>query len=157
MATTNAETRAARRRTTWTGGRAASFEELEEKGLEFWVNAAPGAKLQAMWDAIVEAWTINGKNGPPPDFRDLLSALATTNAEYLVVGGWAVGYHAERSSGSAPPQRSSISCAHWVPTSSSTSAQRPFGSTSCAAWTASRSPTRTGGARSRSGMASPSP
>lgn len=30
-----------------------------------------------------------------PDFKDLLSALADTNAEYLVVGGWAVGYHAE--------------------------------------------------------------
>jgi hypothetical protein len=30
-----------------------------------------------------------------PDFRDLLSALAATNAEYMVVGGWAVGYHAE--------------------------------------------------------------
>src|SRR5579862_657675 len=30
-----------------------------------------------------------------PDFRDLLSALADTNAEYLVVGGWAVGYHGE--------------------------------------------------------------
>jgi predicted nucleotidyltransferase len=30
-----------------------------------------------------------------PDFRDLLLALAATNAEYLVVGGWAVGYHAE--------------------------------------------------------------
>jgi predicted nucleotidyltransferase len=30
-----------------------------------------------------------------PDFKDLLSALAATNAEYLVVGGWAVGYHAE--------------------------------------------------------------
>jgi hypothetical protein len=30
-----------------------------------------------------------------PDFRDLLSALADTNAEYLIVGGWAVSYHAE--------------------------------------------------------------
>ena len=30
-----------------------------------------------------------------PDFKDLLSALAATSAEYLVVGGWAVGYHAE--------------------------------------------------------------
>ena len=30
-----------------------------------------------------------------PDFRDLLSALADSNAEYLVVGGWAVGFHAE--------------------------------------------------------------
>jgi predicted nucleotidyltransferase len=30
-----------------------------------------------------------------PDFRDLLSALADSNAEYLIVGGWAVGHHAE--------------------------------------------------------------
>jgi hypothetical protein len=30
-----------------------------------------------------------------PDFRDLLSALADSNAEYLVIGGWAVGVHAE--------------------------------------------------------------
>ena len=30
-----------------------------------------------------------------PDFRDLLSALAGSNAEYLVVGGWAVGFHSE--------------------------------------------------------------
>jgi hypothetical protein len=66
---TEAEIRAARRRATWTGGRAASFEDLEEKGLEFWVNAEPAAKLQAMWDAIVEAWIISGKNGPPPRFQ----------------------------------------------------------------------------------------
>jgi hypothetical protein len=66
MALTDAETRAARRRATWIGGRASSFDELEEKGLEFWVNAEPAAKLQAMWDAIVEAWIINGKHGPPP-------------------------------------------------------------------------------------------
>ena len=30
-----------------------------------------------------------------PDFRDLLSALADSNADYLIVGGWAVGHHAE--------------------------------------------------------------
>jgi hypothetical protein len=30
-----------------------------------------------------------------PDFKDLLSALADSNAEYLVVGGWAVGFHSE--------------------------------------------------------------
>jgi hypothetical protein len=30
-----------------------------------------------------------------PDFKDLLSALAASNAEYLVVGGWAVGFHSE--------------------------------------------------------------
>jgi hypothetical protein len=30
-----------------------------------------------------------------PDFKDLLSAFADTRAEYLIVGGWAVGYHGE--------------------------------------------------------------
>jgi hypothetical protein len=30
-----------------------------------------------------------------PDFKDLLSALADSNAEYVVVGGWAVGFHTE--------------------------------------------------------------
>jgi hypothetical protein len=30
-----------------------------------------------------------------PDFRDLLSALAASNAEYLIVGGWAVAFHSE--------------------------------------------------------------
>ena len=30
-----------------------------------------------------------------PDFKDLLSALAASSADYLVVGGWAVGFHGE--------------------------------------------------------------
>jgi hypothetical protein len=30
-----------------------------------------------------------------PDFKDLLSALGASSAEYLVVGGWAVGFHSE--------------------------------------------------------------
>jgi predicted nucleotidyltransferase len=30
-----------------------------------------------------------------PDFKDLLSALADSSADYLVVGGWAVGFHSE--------------------------------------------------------------
>jgi hypothetical protein len=69
MARTAAELRADRRRTTWSGGKAGSFAELDEKGLEFWANAAPASRLQAMWDAIVEAWIISGKNGPPPRFQ----------------------------------------------------------------------------------------
>jgi hypothetical protein len=69
MAGSDAETRAARRRVTWSGGRAGSFVELEETGLEFWMRADPATKLQAMWDAIVEAWVIGGKHGPPPRFQ----------------------------------------------------------------------------------------
>jgi hypothetical protein len=65
----DAENRAALRRLTWTGGRATSYADLEDRGLEFWANAEPGTKLQAIWDAIIEAWVISGKNGPPPRFQ----------------------------------------------------------------------------------------
>ena len=30
-----------------------------------------------------------------PDFKDLLSELAASSADYLIVGGWAVGFHSE--------------------------------------------------------------
>ena len=63
------EARAAARRATLTGQKASSFEELERAGLQYWANASAGQKLQAMWDAIVEAWIIEGKNGPPPRFQ----------------------------------------------------------------------------------------
>jgi hypothetical protein len=69
MSAADADARAALRQATWVGGRAASFAELDEKGLEFWASAEPGAKLQATWDAIVEAWIIGGKHGPRPGFQ----------------------------------------------------------------------------------------
>jgi hypothetical protein len=68
MSRTDPEIRAARR-VTWTGGRAVSFAELQERGLEFWVRAEPATKLKAMWDTILEAWIICGKHGPPPRFQ----------------------------------------------------------------------------------------
>jgi hypothetical protein len=63
------EARAARRRATWSGGKAASFDELEQTGLAYWAGATAGQKFQAMWDALVEAWIIEGKHGPPPRFQ----------------------------------------------------------------------------------------
>jgi len=69
MADSDFEERAAHRRATWQGGVARSFDDLEEEGIEFWVNADPATKLQAMWDAIVEAWIMKGKHGAPPRFQ----------------------------------------------------------------------------------------
>lgn len=89
-----------------------------------------------------------------PDFRDLLSALADTNAEYLVVGGWAVGFHAEPRftkdldlfigpsdanlaavvaglARSVRPRISWTRFAHSGPRSSSSSVHRRSASTSC--------------------------
>lgn len=75
MGDPDAEARAARRRATWSSGVARSFDELDARGLEFWANAAPSAKLQAMWDAIVEAWVIQGNHGPPPRFDGSASGV----------------------------------------------------------------------------------
>jgi hypothetical protein len=66
------EKRAAERRANWQGGVARSWAELEEQGLEFWRTATPSARLDAMWGALVDAWIIKGKNGPPPGFQGSL-------------------------------------------------------------------------------------
>ena len=56
--------RAEARRATWTGGVARSFDELEERGVEFWANASPSQKLTAMWQLIVDAWVIDRAEKP---------------------------------------------------------------------------------------------
>jgi hypothetical protein len=63
------ESRAARRRATWRGGVAHSWAEFEEIGLEFWRSSPPAARLTAMWEALIDAWVIKGKHGPPPGFQ----------------------------------------------------------------------------------------
>jgi hypothetical protein len=63
------ERRAAARRASWRGGVARSFEELEARGLQFWQEASPAARLDAMWQLIVEAWELKGKHGPPPGLQ----------------------------------------------------------------------------------------
>jgi hypothetical protein len=63
------ERRAEHRRATWQGGVARSWEELDERGAEFWRASSPGARLSAMWELLVDAWTIKGKHGPPPGFQ----------------------------------------------------------------------------------------
>jgi hypothetical protein len=63
------ERRAAERRATWQGGVAHSWDELEEKGLDFWRSSTPAARLSATWGAIVQAWVIKGKHGPPPGLQ----------------------------------------------------------------------------------------
>jgi hypothetical protein len=58
--------RAEARRSRLRGGVAHSFEELERAGLEFWQSAPPGARLDAIWQLIVDEWIVGGKRGPPP-------------------------------------------------------------------------------------------
>ena len=60
--------RAAERRKRMTGGVARSFDELERSSREFWENASYAAKLQATHDALLDAWILKGRDGPPPRF-----------------------------------------------------------------------------------------
>jgi hypothetical protein len=63
------EKRAALRRATLQGGVARSWEDLDARGLEFWASSTPAARLNATWQALVDAWVIKGKHGPPPGFQ----------------------------------------------------------------------------------------
>jgi hypothetical protein len=60
--------RAEARRARLTGGVARSFDELEEAGVAFWAQASYAAKLQATYDAIVEAAILRGPDEPAPRF-----------------------------------------------------------------------------------------
>lgn len=64
----NFERRAAERRERLTGGVANSFDALDEASRAFWDAAPHATKLQATYDAIIEAWILKGRNGPPPRF-----------------------------------------------------------------------------------------
>lgn len=50
------------------GGVARSFEELELASARFWQSADYTARLKATHDALVEAWIVQGRHGPPPRF-----------------------------------------------------------------------------------------
>ncbi len=60
--------RAEARRARLTGGVARSFEELEEATATFWASAPYAAKLQATYDALVEAAILRGPDEPAPRF-----------------------------------------------------------------------------------------
>ena len=60
--------RAALRRAKMRGGVARSFDELERAGLEYWQDADGAARLEAIWELIVDAWVLKGEHGPSPRF-----------------------------------------------------------------------------------------
>ena len=69
------EARAKARRAAWCGGTAKSFDELEAKGLQFWRDASPSARLSAIWQLVVEASIIKGRHGSPPGFQGSVTGV----------------------------------------------------------------------------------
>ncbi|HEY8079512.1 MAG TPA: hypothetical protein VIF62_35520 [Labilithrix sp.] len=61
-----ARKRAERRRATWTGGVARSFDEMEEADLEFWLSATPEERIRSVTMLIDEMRAMEGDDGPRP-------------------------------------------------------------------------------------------
>jgi hypothetical protein len=62
------EARAEQRRLRMQGGVAGSFEALDQAGIDYWQAAPGGARLEAIWQTIVDAWVVGGRLGPAPRF-----------------------------------------------------------------------------------------
>lgn len=69
------EARAAARRVTWQGGVARSFEEMEERDLEFWLRASPAERIRAVHLLSLEVARLRGDDGPPPRLQRSLGGV----------------------------------------------------------------------------------
>lgn len=70
-AVTTPEQRAERRRQTWQGGSAASFAEMDERDLEFWLSMSPAERLKAMWGLVEDSLAFTEQRGPTPRLQRL--------------------------------------------------------------------------------------
>jgi hypothetical protein len=60
--------RAEERRLRMVGGTARSFAELDEASTQHWAQASHADRLRATYEAVIESWIIQGKNGAAPRF-----------------------------------------------------------------------------------------
>lgn len=75
MVSDSFEERAARRRASWSGGVAASFEEMADADLEFWLRATPGERVRAVYQLNLEIDAIKGGDGSPSRLQRSLGGV----------------------------------------------------------------------------------
>jgi hypothetical protein len=76
--------------------RCASFAEEAEADREYWSGFAPDERVALIADLRQEWNTMNGINQPPSrDFRDFLELLAQHEVKALIIGAFAVAFHAK--------------------------------------------------------------
>jgi hypothetical protein len=80
---------ASARRRGWAGGLARSSTELDQV---FWRGATINQKLEALRAMAEAAWMMEG-HVTAPRLQDILAVFAKHGVEYLLVGGYAVGFH----------------------------------------------------------------
>jgi len=76
--------------------RCASFAEESEADRDYWSHFAPDERVALIADLRREWSTMNGTNDPPSgDFTDFLQALAQHEVKALIIGAFAVAFHAK--------------------------------------------------------------
>ncbi|MEA2342071.1 MAG: hypothetical protein QOF63_240 [Thermoanaerobaculia bacterium] len=76
--------------------RCSSFAEEAEADREYWSAFAPDERVALISDLRQEWHTMNGANEPPSrDFRDFLQLLGQHDVKALIIGAFAVAFHAK--------------------------------------------------------------
>ncbi|MEA2416655.1 MAG: hypothetical protein QOI58_3312 [Thermoanaerobaculia bacterium] len=76
--------------------RCSSFAEEAEADREYWSAFAPDERVALISDLRQEWNTMNGANEPPSrDFRDFLQLLGQHDVKALIIGAFAVAFHAK--------------------------------------------------------------
>jgi hypothetical protein len=76
--------------------RCASFEEEAEADREYWSGFAPDERVALIADLRQEWNTMNNANEPPSrDFKDFLELLTKHDVKALIIGAFAVAFHAK--------------------------------------------------------------
>ena len=76
--------------------RCASFEEEAEADREYWSGFSPDERVTLIADLRQEWNTMNSINEPPSrDFTDFLELLAQHEVKALIIGAFAVAFHAK--------------------------------------------------------------
>jgi hypothetical protein len=76
--------------------RCASFEEEAEADREYWSGFAPDERVALIADLRQEWNTMNGADEPPSrDFKDFLELLTKHDVKALIIGAFAVAFHAK--------------------------------------------------------------
>jgi hypothetical protein len=76
--------------------RCTSFAEEAEADREYWSAFAPDERVALIADLRQEWNTMNGVNEPPSrDFKDFLELLAQHDVKALIIGAFAVAFHAK--------------------------------------------------------------
>ena len=71
-----------------------SLEAMKDEEYRYWQGRPASERLAAVSEITTEAYRLKDPPAMYPDFKKLLSWLNAHKVKYLVVGGYAVSFHA---------------------------------------------------------------